>query len=350
MTAGTAVPAGIAVTAVTEPALKSARFRAEREAAWRELEGLIQAFESGGVGRLTAEELNRLPVLYRVVVSSLSVARAISLDHNLLAYLTALGGRAYLCVYGTKRGAGQVLGELFRRRFPALVRRHAAAVAAAGALLLLGVLTGQRLTAADPERFYDFVDAALADHRDPGASTAELRDALYRGGGVSSGSLGAFSAFLATHNAKIGILCFALGAAAGAPVVWLLFTNGLSLGALAALYGSRGLGGEFWAWVLPHGVTELGALCLCGAAGLSLGGAVLFPGRHTRVQALAVRGREAALLVLGAVAMLGVAAVIEGVFRQRVHDPFWRWGVAVVSLISWSVYFGACGRGGEADA
>jgi uncharacterized membrane protein SpoIIM required for sporulation len=334
---------------VTEPVLKSARFRAEREVAWRELERLIQAFEDGGVGRLTADELNRLPVLYRGVVSSLSVARAISLDHNLLAYLTALAGRAYLCVYGAKRGAFEALGHFFRRGFPALARRHAAVVAAAGALLLLGVLTGHRLTAADPERFYDFVDGALADQRDPGASTQELRDALYRGGVTSSGSLGAFSAFLATHNAKIGILCFALGAAAGAPVVWLLVTNGLSLGALAALYGSRGLGGEFWAWVLPHGVTELGALCLCGGAGLSLGGALLFPGRLTRMQALAVRGREAALLVLGALAMLAVAALIEGVFRQRVHDPFWRWSVAAASLVLWSVYFGTCGKG-EAGA
>jgi uncharacterized membrane protein SpoIIM required for sporulation len=329
---------------VPEVTLKSARFRAEREASWRELERLVGAFEARGPRSLSAAELNRLPALYRGVVSSLSVARAISLDKNLLAYLTALAGRAYLCVYGSKRRAGEAVADFFRRGFPRAVRRHAAPVAVAMGLMLLGMATGYRLTAADPERYYDLVDSRLAAGRDPAASTAELRAALYGGQDFGNDLLGAFSAFLATHNAQIGILCFALGAAAGAPVVYLLFENGLMLGAMGALYGSRGLGAEFWAWALPHGVTELTAVALCGAAGLSLGGALLFPGRHTRLQALASRGREAALLVAGAVAMLFVAAVIEGVFRQRVHDPAWRWLVAAASLGLWSWYFLFAGR------
>lgn len=331
-----------------EIVLKSARFRSEREASWRELERLVAAFEARGAGSLSAPELNRLPTLYRAAISSLSVARAISLDKNLLAYLTALAGRAYLCVYGSKRRAGEALADFFRRRFPSSVRRHAPLLAAAMGLMLLGLATGYRLTAADPERFYDLVDEQLAAGRDPSASTAELRAALYHGQEVRGGMLGAFSALLATHNARIGILCFALGAAAGAPVVYLLFENGLMLGAMAALYASRGLGAEFWAWVLPHGITELTAVALCGAAGLELGGALLFPGRHTRLQALAARGREAALLVAGAVAMLFVAAVIEGVFRQRVQDPGWRWLVAGASLALWSGYFWFAGADGAA--
>jgi uncharacterized membrane protein SpoIIM required for sporulation len=328
-----------------EITLKSARFRGEREASWRELERLVVACERRGMASLSAAELNRLPALYRGAVSSLSVARAISLDKNLLAYLTALAGRAYLCVYGGRQRAGPALADFFRRRFPRQVRRHAALFGAALGLMLLGTATGYRLTAADPERYYDLVDESIAGDRNPAASTAELRADLYRGREVGSGLLGAFSAFLATHNAAIGILCFALGVAAGVPVVYLLFANGLMLGALAALYGSRGLGAELWAWVLPHGITELTAVALCGAAGMSLGGALLFPGRHSRLQALAVRGRDAALLVAGAVAMLFAAALIEGVFRQRVHDPALRWLMATVSLAWWSWYFLFAGAG-----
>jgi uncharacterized membrane protein SpoIIM required for sporulation len=333
-----------------EITLKSARFRAEREAAWRELEGLVQSFEAGGARRLSAAELNRLPALYRSAVSSLSVARAISLDKNLLDYLTALAGRAYLCVYGAKRRAGGAVADFFRRRFPRTVRQEGVLVAAAFAVLLLGTATGYRLSAADPERFYDLVPAQLAEGRDPSASTAELREALYGGGDTPGDWLGAFSAFLATHNAEIGIGCFALGMAAGVPVLYLLFSNGLILGAMAALYASRGLGGELWAWLLPHGVTELTALALCGAAGLKLGGAVVFPGRRTRQQALAVRGREAAVLAAGAVAMFFVAAAIEGVFRQLVQAPAWRWLVASLSLALWALYFWRAGRAADIAA
>jgi uncharacterized membrane protein SpoIIM required for sporulation len=325
---------------------KSSQFRRERETAWRELEALLAEIDARGIRSLSADELNRLPSLYRSAVSSLSVAQAISLDKALLDYLTGLAGRAYIAVYGTKRDAWATVADFFRRDLPRLVRRHLTLLAAALACLAAGIATGYCLTRADPEAYYSFVPAELAAGRTPAASTAELRRDLYMAGGGSM--LGAFATFLFTHNAKIGIVCFALGAAAGAPVPLLLFYNGLGLGAMAALYRSRGMGMEFWAWVLPHGVTELTAIALCGAAGMVLGGCLLFPGRHTRLQNLARRGRQAALLAAGAVAMFFVAGLIEGIFRQLVQAPALRWSVALATVVLWTWYFLLAGRGREA--
>ena len=84
-------------------ALKSAAFRAEREASWRELEGLVGRIERGGVRALAPAELGRLPSLYRAALSSLSVARAISLDRNVLDYLEALSGRAKKSASASRR-------------------------------------------------------------------------------------------------------------------------------------------------------------------------------------------------------------------------------------------------------
>jgi uncharacterized membrane protein SpoIIM required for sporulation len=327
--------------------LKSAQFRREREAAWRELEGLLDRVENKGLPSLSAEELNRLPVLYRSAVSSLSVASAISLDKNLLDYLNALVGRAYVCVYGAKRRVGDAVAEFFRFQFPWVVRRYFAFVAASIVLVALGVLTGYRMTKADPERYYPFVDG-MAQGRTPASSTEELRKVLYDRGDQGGDGLTVFTTFLFTHNAKVGMLCFALGFAAGVPVVFLLFSTGLTLGAMAALYDSRGLGAEFWAWILPHGVTEIGALCLCGAAGMVLGSAIVFPGRHTRLRNLALQGREVALLAMGAVTLFLVAGLIEGVFRQTVQSVGARWSLAAVTLVFWTWYFATVGRDREA--
>jgi uncharacterized membrane protein SpoIIM required for sporulation len=331
---------------MSEFVLKSAQFRREREQAWRELEGLLARAEKDGLGSLSAAELNRLPVLYRSAASSLSVASAISLDRNLLDYLTALVGRAYITVYGVKRRTGEAVADFFRTRFPWVVRRYLGFVAASIALVALGVLAGYRMTLADPERYYSFVGEAMAQGRTPASSTQELREVLYHGGDEP---LSVFASFLFTHNSKVGLLCFALGFAAGVPVVYLLLSTGLMLGAMAALYDSRGLGAEFWAWVLPHGVTEIGALCLCGAAGMVLGTAIVFPGRHTRLRNLALRGREVSLLAMGAVAMFLVAGLIEGFFRQLVQDVGVRWSLAAVTLVFWTWYFVAVGRGRERD-
>ena len=85
-----------------ELVLKSSEFRKGREAGWRELEGLVTRVERRGVRSLSLDELQRLPILYRAALSSLSVARTIALDRNLLLYLESLALRAFLAVYGPR--------------------------------------------------------------------------------------------------------------------------------------------------------------------------------------------------------------------------------------------------------
>jgi uncharacterized membrane protein SpoIIM required for sporulation len=327
-----------------EGGLKSTQFRKEREGVWRELERLVERAEKSGIRSLPAEQVARLPLLYRATLSSLSVARAISLDKNLVDYLESLCARAYFCVYGTTRPLSQAVSGFFGARFPAAVRRYRWHMAMAGLFLLLGTLVGHVLVDRDQDWYYVFVGEEMANGRDPAATTGFLRDGLFDGGEGSAGQLGAFASFLFTHNSRVGMFAFALGFVAGIPVYLLLFSTGLMLGAFGALYASRGLGVELWGWLLPHGVTELLAVVLCGGAGLMLAQALVFPGRHTRLRNLAIRGREAGVIVLGAVAMLFVAGLIEGFFRQLVQDQVLRYLVATTSLVLWGFYFARVGR------
>jgi uncharacterized membrane protein SpoIIM required for sporulation len=324
--------------------LKSTQFRKEREGTWRELERLVARAEKAGVRSLPAQQLARLPLLYRATLSSLSVARAISLDRNLVEYLESLCARAYFCVYGTTRSLGHAVSGFFGERFPAAVRRFRWHVAMAGLFLVLGTLVGHVLVSRDPDWYYVFVDGDLANGRDPAATTEFLRNTLYDGGDDSTARLGAFASFLFTHNARVGMMAFALGFVAGIPVYLLLFSTGLMLGAFGALYASRGLGVALWGWLLPHGITELLAVVLCGGAGLILAQALVFPGRHTRLRNLAIRGREAGVIVLGAVAMLLVAGLLEGFFRQMVQSDTVRYLVAMTTAVFWAFYFLRAGR------
>jgi uncharacterized membrane protein SpoIIM required for sporulation len=323
--------------------LKSFEFRRERERVWQELEELVAQVERRGVRSLTARELSRLPVLYRSTVASLSVARAISLDRNVIEYLEHLSARGYLAVYGTRRHLRESVADFFGHRFPAAVRQFRWQLAASYLIMALGVVAGLLITLRDPDRFYSFVSAEMAQGRGPSSSTAELREVLYASKDMRE-LLAAFALFLFTHNARIGLMAFALGFAAGVPVVILLFVNGLTLGAFAALYRSRGMTLEFWAWVLPHGVTELTAVALCGAGGLVLAQSLSFPGRSERLRNLAVRGREAGQIALGAVALFLVAGLIEGIFRQLVHSVPIRLAVAGTSAALWITYFAWKGR------
>lgn len=326
--------------------LKSFEFRRDRKKTWLELGRLVERAEKKGLRSLGAEELARLPVLYRATLSSLSVARSISLDRNLVEYLESLSARAYFCVYGSKRRMRRTVADFFVRRFPAAVRRFRWQIAVAAAIFLLGALTSFVMTSRDSEWYYTFV-GAMAQGRTPTTSTAELRHGLYDGDGHGSAWLGSFAMFLFNHNSRIGMTAFALGFLAGIPVLVLLFETGLMFGAFVALYHSRGLGLDIIGWLMPHGVPELGAVILCGGAGLVLAQALVFPGRSTRLRNLARRGREAGVVVLGAVAMLFVAGLIEGIFRLAVADIAVRYLVIVAGVVGFGWYFTRCGRGRE---
>jgi len=349
MAAPEILPTILVGSAAAEPspraalALKSAAFRAEREASWRELEELVGRVERRGIRTLPAHDLARLPGLYRAAMSSLSVARAISLDRNVLEYLESLCARAYLVVYGTRRHLREAVAEFVGRRFPLAVRAHAGHVALAAVALLLGGLAGFALTLRDAERFYAFVSPFMAQGRGHTSTTEALREALYARKDAAK-MLTSFAMFLFSNNARVGIMAFAVGFAGGVPSALLVFSNGLVLGAFAALYHGRGLSVELWAWLLPHGVTELLAVVLCGAGGLALGQALVFPGADERLRSLAVRGREAAVLAIGAVGLFFVAGIVEGIFRQLVHAVPVRYAVASAFAVLWTLYFRRAGR------
>jgi len=324
---------------VSDNKLRSFEFRRQRERAWGRLEDLVRQADRHGTGLLDADELAELPILYRQAVSSLSVARSLTLDKNVLAYLESLAARAYLCVYSSKRNLADSLADFFRRRFPALVWSMRGALALAVLLLACGTVCGLAMTLSDPDMFFSFVDPALAGGRSPLSSAEELREALYEPETTMAPRLTAFASFLFSHNARIGLFCFALGLLAGIPVFLLLFMNGLGLGAFWAIYLQKGLAVDFWLWVLPHGVTELLAMCICGAAGLAVGYALVFPGHHTRMVNLALQGRRAAAVAAGCIALFFVAAIIEGFFRQLVTDQTVRLTAATATALFWTFYF-----------
>ena len=334
------------VTGSPGSALESLRFRKAREATWRRLDLLIRKVDRGGLRGLRPAELAELPGLYRATLSGLSVARAISLDQNLLVWLESLAARAYVIVYGPKRSLGAAFATLLRTDFPRSVRRHGIAVLLSLAFVLTGTLTGFVLVRSDSAWYLALVDSEMAQGRTPDSSREELSERLYHDQ-AGAESLGAFATFLFTNNSRVGILSFTLGFLAGLPVFLLLFQNGLLLGAMSAIHHDKGLALDWWGWVLPHGVTELLALVLCGAAGLVLAQALLFPGRHTRRENLAIQGRDAARLVVGAVCMLFLAGLIEGFFRQLVHSVPVRYALIVGSAAAWGLYFALAGRPGS---
>lgn len=316
--------------------LKSRRFRLEREADWKKLEDLLNRFEKGRGADLSDDEVIAIPVLYRSALSSLSVARAISLDNSLISYLEGLSTRAYFCVYGARTTVAERVSRFFQRDWPRTVRALWVETLVSAAMTLLGTVASYVLTLHSSAWYGAFVPEGLAGGRTPTATKAELYNTLHHG---HVDGLGVFATFLFTHNAQIALLAFALGFACCLPSAFLMIYQGLMLGAFLALFVSRGLGFELGGWLSIHGTTEIFAVTLAGAAGFHIGWALAFPGAKSRLDALTDSGRRAALVMAGVVVMLAVAGLLEGFARQLVESTMLRYAIGGVMLALWCVYF-----------
>ena len=325
--------------------LRSSEFRKGREASWRDLEQLIAQAEKRGVSALSAEELERLPLLYRTAQSSLSVARSIALDRNLLVYLESLALRAYLAVYGPRTSLIEGGADFLRRGLPQAVRGARWHLLLAAVALVVGAVAGFMLVMADESWFGALVPGGLAGGRGAASTRDDLmKDEIFAPWPGAAGAFAIMANFLVAHNTVVGLLAFGLGVAGGVPTLLLLIDQGMVLGAFLALHHNRGLAVDFLGWISIHGVTELTAIAFCGAAGLVIGDKILFPGRHARLDSLAIHGRAAAQIVIGAMLLFFVAAILEGGFRQLVESTEWRFVIGAITGLLWLVYFTGFGR------
>jgi len=325
--------------------LKSSEFRRGREKSWRELEALVGRIDKSGVRALTGDELERLPLLYRAALSSLSVARSIALDRNLRLYLENLAFRAFLAVYGPRSSVLESIGAFLRRGFPRAVRAARWHMLVAFLATAIGVAAGYALTVSEEAWFAAFVPGGMAGDRGPASTREELlHDEIFQPWPGAARSFALFASILFSHNTMVGILTFALGVAAGVPTLLLLVYQGLILGAFIALHANRGLTVDFLGWIAIHGVSEMLAIILCGAAGLVVAEKILFPARRSRLESIAAGGQDAAPIAVGAMLLFLVAGILEGGFRQLVQSTELRFAIGGLTGILWLGYFGFCAR------
>ena len=326
-----------------EAAIRSTRFRSEREADWKRLDEIVTRTERSGVRALSFEDARDLAVLYRQAMNSLSVARSISLDKSLLDYLEALCCRAYLAVYAPQDTLGGLIGRTLVYSIPQAMRRSAIPLLLGFLAMFLGAVTGYLLFFEDNTWYNTFMPGSLAGGRGINSSAEQLLSVIYDYGHGALDQLGQFAAYLFSHNTRIAIFAFSLGVMVCLPSFALAAYNGLILGVFYALHVDRGIGWDLFGWLSVHGVTELSAICIATAGGFRLGLAVLFPGPLRRRDALRKEGRDAVLLAILACIMLLAAGLLEGFARQLIQDMHIRiavgWGIGALWL-AWILFSG----------
>lgn len=278
------------------PGRNLGRFVRRRRAGWERLELLATRG-----GRLSLAEVEDLDRLYRRAAGDLAYARTAFAGTDVEGYLSQVTAQAHALLHRRRHDPGRVR-RLFAREIPATFRRHARLFLVAALFLLSGLAAGALAVALEPAAAEALVPPEV---RAAVAARRMWTDSLL---GLAPGAAGSA---LARHNISVSALVLAGGFTGGLLTGWLLFANGVLLGAVAVHCARQEMLEPFLSFVAAHAPAELTAVLLAGQGGFLLARALVAPGEWPRRQALAEAGREAARLLWLVVAVLLVVGLVE---------------------------------------
>ncbi len=274
---------------------------------------------------LSRGELQELALLYRQVASDLSTIRQDRTAAPLAAQLNHLLARAHHIIYSSRKSSWRSVWLFLRDGYPRVFRAQIHYVLAALLILLIGTLIAVGFTLADPR----FASPILG----PGIITSIEQHRMWTESIVSVAPQAASG--IMTNNVSVAFSAFAGGMLLGCGSIYVLFFNGLMLGAVATACQKGGMALQLWSFVVPHGSLELPAIVIAGAAGLRLGHGILFPGMYRWKDSVARAGAEAVRLVSGTVPMLFIAGCLEGFFSPSGAPVIFKFtiGAALFALL-----------------
>ncbi len=258
---------------------------------------------------------DKLADLFIRITDDLAFAQTQYPKSKTTLYLNGLASRVHQDVYKTKKEKKGRFSQFWKTELPLVIKECRPHLFYSLMIFLVAFLIGG-ISAANDDTFVrlimgdSYVNMTLENinNDDPMA--------VYKQMGSSEMFL-----MITLNNIRVSFMVFVVGIFAPIGTPYLLFQNGIMLGAFQYFFFQKGLFLTSFLTIWIHGTLEISAIIIAGGAGMVMGNSILFPGTFTRLESFKRGVRKGMKLIVGLVPIFITAGFLEGFLTRHTEFP-----------------------------
>lgn len=261
------------------------------------------------------EDPDEMAKRFANLVDDLGYAKTHYPFSKIVKYINGIAAGIYLSIYKNKKDKSNRFATFFRTELPLILYNNRKVLRFALLFFIAFMAIGAFSAWQQPR----FVRGILGDEY-----VNMTEDNIAKGdpfGVYKSQNEVEMFLLIAWNNIKVTLLCFTMGISFSVGTLYLLFKNGLMLGAFEQMFFAHNLGIKSVLVVFIHGTLEISAIILAGGAGMVMGNSILFPKTFSRIESLKRAAKDGIKILVSLIPILIVAAFFEGFITRHTDMP-----------------------------
>jgi uncharacterized membrane protein SpoIIM required for sporulation len=304
--------------------MRETKFIEQNQEKWAEFEQMLQENQH------KPEKLNDL---FIQITDDLSYARTFYPNRSVRIYLNGLAQKVFYNIYkGTPFSKGR-LRRFWAHELPRIFWEERSALLLSFSILTIAFLIGLVSSIINPE----FARVVLGEHYvEMTIRNIEHGDpmAVYKESQPFAMTLG-----IGLNNLAVAVQTAVSGVLASLGTIFILLSNGVMVGAFQYFFVEKGVFWQSFLTIWIHGTLEISTIIVAGAAGLTAGSGLIFPGTYRRIQAFQISMRRGLKIFFGIVPLIILAAIFESYFTRYTDTPAFIRGMFIAASLGFVAWY-----------
>ncbi|GAB4258658.1 MAG: hypothetical protein Kow0027_26140 [Saprospiraceae bacterium] len=278
-------------------------------------------------------DADKLSDLFIQVTDDLSYARTFYPRRSVRVYLNGLAQKVFFLIYQSRKPVWKKLSRFWTHQLPSLTWDSRKSLQLSFLIFTTATFIGLLSAHADPDFSESILGSSYVSMTEENIAKGDPM-AVYKQHGEFNMFLG-----ITLNNITVALYTFALGLVFAIGTIGILIRNGVMFGAFIHLFVKADLLKESLLTVMMHGTLELSSIVIAGAAGMTMGSGLVFPGSYSRMKSFQLSARRGINLLLGTLPLFVIAGFVESYFTRHTDAPDLLRAFFILACLAFVVFY-----------